>query len=251
MATLATPADIVSRERKFFFLMACVMALVIVAGFSSNLLLGRSSFSAPLVYHAHAFVFFGWVTLYVLQNGLVAAGNVALHRRLGLLALAWLPVMAILGIAMTVLSVRKGAPFFFDVHEFLIGNALGILTFAALAGAALAMRARTDWHRRLMFCSMAILTGPGLGRLLPMPLFIPWAWWAAIVVSLIFPLIGMAADRRRTGRVHPAWYWGTGAIVGSLLLGDLIAYSAIGTEATQAIIAGTPGADRPLHAFLP
>ena len=103
--------------------MACVMALVIVAGFSSNLLLGRSSFSAPLVYHAHAFVFFGWVTLYVLQNGLVAAGNVALHRRLGLLALAWLPVMAILGIAMTVLSVRKGAPFFFDVNGFLIGNA--------------------------------------------------------------------------------------------------------------------------------
>ena len=30
------------------------------------------------------------------------------------------------------------------------------------------MRRRTDWHRRLMFCGMAILTGPGLGRLLPM-----------------------------------------------------------------------------------
>jgi hypothetical protein len=251
MATLADPADIVSRERRFFFVMACVMALVIVAGFSSNLLLGRSSFNVPLVYHAHAFVFFGWATLYVLQNGLVAAGNVALHRRLGVLAVAWLPAMVVLGTAMTVLSVRKDAPFFFDVHEFLVGNVLGILAFATLATAAILMRARPDWHRRLMFCSMAILTGPGLGRLLPMPLFIPWAWWAAILVSLIFPLIGMAADRRRTGRVHPAWHWGLGAIVGSLLLGDLIAYSAIGTEATQSIIAGTPGADRPLQAFLP
>lgn len=251
MATRGGPADIVSRERKFFFVMACVMGLVIVAGFSSNLLLGRSSFSVPLIHHAHAFVFFGWVILYVLQNGLVAAGNVALHRRLGVLALAWLPAMVALGIAMTVLSVRKGAPFFFDVHEFLIGNVLGILTFAILAGAAIAMRARADWHRRLMFCSMAILTGPGLGRLLPMPLFIPWAWWAAIVVSLVFPLVGMAADRRRTGRVHRAWYWGLGAIVGSLLLGDLIAYSTIGTEATRVIVAGTPGADRPFNAFLP
>jgi hypothetical protein len=102
-----------------------------------------------------------------------------------------------------------------------------------------------------MYCSMAVLTGPGLGRLMPMPLLIPWAWWAVISASLIFPVIGMIADKRRMGRVHPAWFWGIGAVLSALLLGDLIAYSGIGIEATHAIIDGTPGGDRPLNAYLP
>jgi len=251
MATIVGPVGAERGERKFFFVMACVMALVIVAGFSTNLLLGRSSFGLPLIFHAHAFVFMGWVVLYLLQAGLVAADRVAAHRRLGWLAVLWVPAMLGLGLAMTIVSARKGAPFFFDVNEFLFGNALGILTFAGLVTAAIMMRRRTDWHRRLMFCGMAILTGPGLGRLLPMPLFIPWAWWVAVGVTLVFPLIGIAADRRRTGKAHPAWYWGIGAILASLIIGDLIAYSGPGIDMTQSLIAGTPGAARPLHAYLP
>jgi hypothetical protein len=251
MATIANPADTERAERKFFFIMACVMALTIIAGFSTNLILGRSSFSLPLIYHVHAFVFMGWVALYLTQNGLIATDNVAIHRRLGWLAALWVPVMVGLGMTMTIVSARKGGRFFFDVNEFLFGNALQLLVFASLVTAAITLRRRTDWHRRLMYCSMAVLTGPGLGRMLPMPLFIPWAWWVVISASLIFPVIGMIADRRRRGRVHPAWLWGIGAVLAALLLGDLIAYSSIGLDATQAIVQGTPGADRPLHAYLP
>lgn len=251
MATIASPADMERAERKFFFIMACVMALTIIAGFSTNLILGRSSFSLPLIYHIHAFVFMGWVALYLTQNGLIATDNVAIHRRLGWLAVLWVPVMVGLGMTMTIVSARKGGRFFFDVNEFLFGNALQLLVFASLVTAAITLRRRTDWHRRLMYCSMAVLTGPGLGRMLPMPLFIPWAWWVVISASLAFPAIGMIADRRRRGRVHPAWLWGIGAVLAALLLGDLVAYSSIGLDATQAIVHGTPGADRPLHAYLP
>jgi hypothetical protein len=251
MATVAESGTAARSEKRFFFIMACVMALVIVAGFSTNILLGRSSFGVPLVFHLHAFVFFGWVTLYLLQNGLIAADNVALHRRLGWLALLWVPAMVGLGIAMTIVSARKGAPFFFDANGFLFGNPIAILAFAGLTAAAIRLRRRTDWHRRLMFCGMAILTGPGLGRLLPMPLFIPWAWSAVFAVSLLFPLIGMLADRRRTGRVHPAWLWGVGVMLGAHIGGELLAHSPLGEAATRAVVAGTPGADRPLHAYLP
>lgn len=251
MATQADPANLVSRERKFFFLMACAMAIVIVAGFSTNLLLGRSSFRLPLIFHIHAFVFFGWVALYLVQNGLVATGNVATHQRLGVLALIWVPLMIGLGLTMTIVSAHRGGPFFFDLNEFIFGNAMQLLTFGALTATALAMRRRPDWHRRLMYCGMSILTGPGLGRLLPTPLFMPWAWWTVILATLLFPLIGIAADLRRTGKVHPAWFWGMGAVVAALIVGDLVAYSSFGIEATQSIVAGTPGADRPLHAFLP
>jgi hypothetical protein len=251
VATLANPADIAARERRFFFIMAIVMALAIVAGFATNLALGRSSFSLPLIFHIHAWVFFGWVALYLAQNGLVATGKVMTHQRLGMLALLWLPLMIGLGLTMTIVSARRGAPFFFDVNEFLFGNSMQLLAFAALAGTAFAMRRRPDWHRRLMYCGMAILTGPGLGRLLPVPFLIPWAWWVVVLVTLIFPLIGLAADLRRTGRAHPAWFWGMGAVVAALLVGDLIAYSAFGTEAARSVVAGTPGAVRPMHAFLP
>lgn len=51
-----------------------------------------------------------------------------------------------------------------------------LLLFAGLTGWAVTVRANTDWHRRLMFWAFAILTGPGLDRLLPMPFFIPYAW---------------------------------------------------------------------------
>jgi hypothetical protein len=254
MATTAQPTkSLIERERAFFFYMSIAMALVIVAGFAFNLAAGRSSFSVPIIFHIHAFVFFGWVVLYVLQNGLVATGNVTLHRQLGLLSLAWIPAMTVMGFLMTRQSLQAGGgPPFFDQNEFMFGNSLGILAFAATALAGIAMRRRTDWHRRLMFCAMASITGPGFGRLLPMPFLIPWGWWiVSVAIPLIFPLIGMVADRRRRGRVHQAWLWGIGALVGSQLLADAIAYSPFGILFTQSVVAGTPGAARTMKAHFP
>jgi hypothetical protein len=254
MATAARPTkSTIERERAFFFIMSIAMALVIVAGFAFNLAAGRSSFSVPIIFHIHAFVFFGWVVLYVSQNGLVATGNVALHRQLGWLSLAWIPAMTVMGLLMTRHSLQAGGgPPFFDQNEFMFGNWLGILAFAATALAGIAMRGRKDWHRRLMFCAMASITGPGFGRLLPMPFLIPWGWWiVSVAVPLIFPLIGMIADRRRSGRVHPAWLWGIGALVGSQLLADAIAYSPFGISFTQSVVAGTPGAARTMKAHFP
>ena len=240
-------------EHKFFLTMAIVMALVIVAGFAANLAMRRSSFAVPLLFHVHAFVFFGWIVLYVTQNALVATGSVALHRRLGWLAAVWAPVMVLLGTAMTVYSLRRnGGPPFFDVREFLFANPLGVLVFAGLVAAAIMNRRRTDWHRRLMFCAMAYLTGPGFGRLLPLPLLIPWAFWvAAFVAPSIFPLIGMVFDFRRNRKVHPAWLWGIGAALAAFVAADLIAYSAPGTAFARAMIAGSPGANRDLRAHFP
>ena len=240
-------------EYKFFLTMAIVMALVIVAGFAANLAMGRSSFAVPLLYHVHAFFFFGWVVLYVTQNALVATGSVALHRRLGWLAVIWAPIMVVLGTTMTVYSLKRtgGLPFF-DAREFLFANPFSIISFAGLVAAAIMVRRRTGWHRRLMYCAMAYLTGPGFGRLLPAPLLIPWAFWvASFVAPSIFPLIGIVFDYRRTGKVHPAWLWGIGAALAALIAADLVAYSAPGTALTRAVIAGSPAADRDLRAHFP
>lgn len=252
MATAFTQPHPARREARFFLTMACVMAAIIVAGFGFNVVTGRSSFGAPPIVHLHAFVFMGWTALYVVQNALIAGGNPALHRRLGWAAVVLIPAMVVLGTVLTVRSLQtSGAPPFFDQNEFLFGNPVGILAFAALAGWGIAWRRRTDWHRRLLFCAMAVLTGPGLGRLLPMPFLIPWAWWVSNLVPMVFPLVGMLADRRRTGSVHPAWLAGLAIMLGALLLGDLLAYSQWGQELTARVVAGTPGAARAPTAFFP
>jgi hypothetical protein len=258
METMAIPGQAVrvrvalGRDEKFFFISAILMALVLVAGFSIHLALGRSTFAVPLRFHVHGLLFFGWTTLYVTQNVLVATGSLALHRRLGWLATAWIPLMTISGIFITVVNIRSGrVPGFFEPALFLAMNTLGALCFAALGAAAIQTRRSTQWHRRLMFCAMATILAPGFGRLLPMPFLIPWADWATAGASMLFPVAGVIRDLRKDGRVHPAWWWGLGAMLGTQLLVRGIAHSDAGLAIYQAVTSGAPAALPPLLFQLP
>ena len=251
MATLAVGQG-EARDDRFFAITAVVMAAIMVAGFATQLSVGRSTFAAPPLVHAHAIIFFGWVFIYLTQNVLVARDAMTLHRRLGWIGAGWIVPMVVLGFGVTLAMVRRGqAPFFFRPLQFLVFDPLTVLTFAGLTIAAIALRGQTRWHRRLHFCGMATLLGPGLGRLLPGPLLQPYAWEAIFAVSLLFPLIGMAADLRREGRVHPAWGWGFGAMLACLVLVEAITYSPVGTSLYNAVTAGSPGASVPPLAFAP
>lgn len=241
------------RERRFFFVMACIMATIIVGGFLVNIVTGRSSFAAPLVVHVHACVMMAWVGLYLTQNYLVFTGNIALHRRFGWASVLMVPAILAMGLAVTRWTMQsRGGPPFFDQNQFLVSNPLHLCAMAVLVGWALTLRRNTSWHRRLMFCAFALLLGPGVGRLLPTPLFIPYAWYAtAVLPMVVFAAIGMIADRRRTGAVHPAWLWGVAIVIATQVLADLIAYSPSGIAFTEWFLAGTPGAERPMQAFFP
>lgn len=242
MATRAMRAPM-SAEHRFFLLSAIAMAVINVAGFSLQFAMGRSTFAAPPLLHVHALVFFGWTFFYVLQNALATTGAVALHRRLGWIGAGWAAAIVVLGIVMTVGMVRRGAaPFFFEPAYFLFMNSLSVLGFGALATAAILRRRRTDWHRRLFFCGMTMLMGPAFGRLLPMPFLIPWAGWGVFAAIMIFPAIGIARELARTGRVHPAWWWGTGTIVAIQCAMGVIAFSPMGLAVYGWVTAGTPGA---------
>lgn len=252
MATLASSGGRAAKDTRFFTIMAFVMAGVIVAGFTFNLAMGRSSFALPLAFHVHGMIFMGWLGLYLAQVVTIAVGNRPLHRQLGKLAYVWIPAMIAAGTTIIVVSARtSGGPFFFAKNEFLVSNLAGLLAFGGLSLWALRVRRHTGWHRRLLLVAMSILTGPGLGRLLPMPLFIPYAWTTAIVLTFIFPLIGMIADKRREGRVHPAYWWGLGIYAAVFVISMLLAYSPLGYAFTEWVVAGSPGAERPMAAFLP
>jgi hypothetical protein len=251
MATLAQRGAATEGTR-FYTIMAFVMALVIVAGFSLNLAMGRSSFALPAAFHVHGMIFMGWLGLYLAQAVTIASGNRALHRQLGKLAYVFIPAMVAAGAMIIVVSIRgTGGPFFFAQNEFFISNLAGLLVFGGLALWALRVRRYTGWHRRLMLVAMSALTGPGLGRLLPMPLLIPYAWPIAVAASFVFGAVAILVDWRTNGRVHPAYWWGMGINVGGFLASMALAYSPIGYAITEAVIAGTPGAERPMGPFLP
>ncbi|MEO7813967.1 MAG: hypothetical protein ABIR87_00810 [Sphingomicrobium sp.] len=239
-------------DERFFLWGAIAMALVIVAGFSTQLAMGRSSFASPPLVHAHAIVFMGWITLFVTQNALVSRRRIDLHRKLGWIGAGWVVAMVALGFAVTIAMVRRGqVPFFFKPLQFLVFDPVTVLTFAALTVAAIMMRKRTEWHRRLHFCGTAMLMGPGFGRLLPLPLLAPWAFEATFVATMLFPLAGVIADARRSGRVHPAWGYGMAVMVGSLLLTEAVTYSPVGQALYRAATAGAPGAQVAPLAFPP
>ena len=252
MATLASDLRPVRADHGFFFASAVAMAAIVVLGFGTQWAMGRSTFRAPPMLHVHGLVFLGWTILYVVQSGLVARGSVALHKRLGWLGAVLATAMVPLGTFMTVAMVRRGAtPFFFEPAYFLIMNPVSVLTFGALVAAAIVNRRRTAWHRRLMFCAQAFVIGPAFGRLLPMPLLAPYAGWAVFAALMVLPAIGIWADRRRTGRVHPAWIWGVGAMAAAQVAMSVIAFSPVGEAIYDAATAGSPGAQVDPYAFPP
>ena len=239
-------------DEGYFFKMACIMAAVMVAGFSLQLAMGRSSFAAPLRVHAHAVIFFGWIVLFLTQAWLAVQGNFALHRRLGQLAALWMAAMVAAGLTVTVALVREGrAPFFFYPQQFLIADPVTLLFFVGLTLAAVQNRNRRDWHMRLHICAFAAIMGPGFGRILPMPLLSPYGFEVAALSGLIFPMVGMARDRKHLGRAHPAWLRGGAAIVALVVVFDLLAYSPFGDWLYAQVTAGTAGAAIPGLALPP
>lgn len=239
-------------DERFFMRSAILMTAVIIAGFSLQVAMGRSTFASPLRVHVHAIVFMGWVCIYLLQNIFVARGRMALHRRLGWIAAAWMVPMVVIGCVVTVAMVRLGTvPFFFRPLHFLIFDSIAVFTFAGLTIAAILLRRRTEWHRRLHFCGMTILLAPAFGRLLPLPLLQPLAWEAAYAVTLLFPIVGALADMRRSGGIHPAWKWGIGTLVASFVFVEFMTYSPVGTAIYDIVTQGSPGAATPPLEFSP
>lgn len=251
MATIFA-APRMAKDDKLFLILAICIAAIVAFGFSLHLGMGRSTFAAPALVHAHALVFMGWVAIYVAQTALAATGSMALHRRLGWLATGWIVLMVVMGTTVTIAMARRGhVPFFFEPAYFLVMNPLSVLTFAGLTAAAVVMRRRTDWHRRLHTCGMAFLIGPAWGRILPMPLMIPYAGWGVFTAVMLVPVAGAIVDARRRGHVHPAWWWGMAAMAAAQVAMGLIAYSPMGTAIYRAATAGSPGAAIDPLAFPP
>jgi len=226
--------------------MVLVMALYNAGAFSFFAAMGISSFGAPPIVHVHAVIFFGWVVILAVQASLAAAGNRALHRRLGWLATGWVALMVAAGITVTVWNVREGrVPFIFAPAYFLVMNPLNVLTFAALTIAAVVKRCDTRWHRRLIIAGMAAIMGPSLGRSLPPPVLVAAGVPVVFGIECAIIGIGMLRDKLREGRVHPAWLVGLLGLIAMQAGIELLGHGAVADALYDAVVVGSPAQSVP------
>lgn len=193
---MANESLAVARDRRFFAWMAAAALVVVFAGFAPSYYLrallhvttapnGRAlAPSLPPLVHVHAVVFSLWVVVFVAQAGLVAAGRVATHRRLGMAAAGLIPVMLVTGLVTAVQGGRDGwspgGPFT-DPLGFMIVGVTDITVFATLAAAGVYFRRRPEWHRRLMlFATLGGLMWPAITR----------TWFIAPRLPVMFALLG-------------------------------------------------------------
>ncbi len=184
--------------------------------------------------------------LFVAQVLLGATGSLALHRKLGWLAVGWPLAMVIVGTLSTIWIAQKAAvSFFFLPAQFVLMNPLSMILFVALLIGAAVKRRDREWHPRLFICGMAAIMGPSFGRLLPAPLFMYSMLTAAFIGMIAFPVAGIVRDKLRYGRVHPAWWFGLGSILLLQSATETLGRSAIAGAIYARAVVGTPGARVP------
>jgi hypothetical protein len=200
-------------DHRFFTIMTLATLVVVFAGFATSYYLWpitRATHLAngvpiapsfPLIVHAHAAAFSGWILLLVAQVRLVAVGRAALHRKVGVVA-AWLvPFLIATGLLTAVRGARDGwnpagAP---DALSFMIVPFGDIVVFTTLLTAGLFFRGRPDIHKRLML--LATLGGVLPAAITRMPLVAgrPLAMFARFSALVLAPAV---RDFRRGSRTR-------------------------------------------------
>jgi hypothetical protein len=153
----------------FFTTMSLLMLAIVLIGFLSSYFLRGAVFAhlPSLLIHFHGAVFSSWIILFVVQSTLISAGNIRLHRKLGVLGAVLAALMVILGVLATFGTLRRGAvlPSFFTPASFLVENVLGILDFGIYVAIATWQRNNPPVHKRLLLMANAMLMAPALSRM--------------------------------------------------------------------------------------
>ena len=153
----------------YFVAFAVVFAAIVLIGFSRTFFLpmARGTLAKPLIVHLHGAFFFTWTGLLFTQAVLAATKRLRLHRKVGSIA-GWLVLpMVLLG---TIVATRD------TVHDFKAGDGAAALSFyygeladlamfGLLAGGAMLLRHKPDFHKRWVILGSLGLIGAAIGRI--------------------------------------------------------------------------------------
>jgi hypothetical protein len=234
---LAEPTIVLRAEAgapRFYVGIAAACLTLGVVGFAPTywIPLFTGTLSEPLIIHLHAGLFFGWLTLFLVQTTLVSTGRLDRHQRVGLAGIAIATAMLFIGVdvatARLAMQVSEGADE--RARAFSVVPLTGIVLFAGMIAVAIANAARRpEVHKRLMLVATVGILNAAMGRLFRLVLAPPAAAGADFAPPVAFSVLpglavdllivaAMIYDKRTRGSVHPA-YWVAGGV---LLFSQLI-----------------------------
>jgi hypothetical protein len=216
MATAAAPSRVVrvvpgrQYDKVFFSGMAILMLAIVFVGFARSYFLA-GMFRAHLpsfIIHVHGAVFSAWALLFAAQVSLVATGNVAVHRKLGLWAFGLAVAMVVLGLlaATNSLSRNFAPPGFGDPLTFYAIPLFDILAFAGLMFFGYRKRLNPAAHKRLVLLATIALMDAPTGRppfaaITNHPFLGGFFMWILIALMMSYDLFALR-------KIHPATLWG-------------------------------------------
>lgn len=212
--------------------MGCAVLATVFIGFAPTFYLRESSQSLPMRLQVHGFVFSAWLVLFIVQTGLIAAGRVDLHRRLGIagaiLALAMLGLGTLTALRSVAGASDPGALAFLAIPLF------DMVVFAVLVGSALALRHVAQTHKRLMLIAMIGLLTPATGRI-HWPAALRGTFSDYVVPDLfLVPLVVWDLATRR--RLHPATIFGGALLIASQFIRVKVSYTATWQHLAQWLV---------------
>lgn len=197
------------RATRFYVGYGLVGLAVIALGFSTTYLLpmARRTFAAPWFVHVHGGASLSWVILVIAQSQLVRGARTRIHMRLGQVALPLALLVWVSGIVTQLWATRRDLPQFGSVAtSSLLGTVSGLTFFLLLVIAAVAMRRRPDWHKRLVLLATIHVLWPAFFRLRHLLPMVPKPEiWLALVLAYSPILVAGIRDKWRFGQVHPVW----------------------------------------------
>jgi hypothetical protein len=214
-------ADFRSDRGSLFYPAIAFLAIAaVLVGFSTTYFgpVATGQFRGPVIAHIHGGLFLAWISLVALQPLLIRTRRWQLHQTLGLVAIPLALAMAMSGVGVGVYAVRRdlaaGAG---DIgYSSLPGVLATMAIFAAFVTAAVMLRKRPAWHKRMIVLATIAILWPAWFRFRHL---MPWVprpdIWLAVVLSDSLIVVAALRDRLVLGRVHPA-YW----ILGSALVAE-------------------------------
>lgn len=215
METIESESRTRQRLRRSIYTWASLAcALIAVTGFARSYYL-KSLFGKPplpVLLHVHGVVMSAWCVLFFVQTYLVATHRVRVHRRLGILgAVLAFFVVGIGAYATVAATAREVREHIVRQFHFLFGlNLMNLLLFAIFVIFGLALRARPEFHKRLMLMATLTLLAPAVARIVLLFTRAPMAQLAAFDFCI---LIFVVTDTVWHRRLHPALGWSAAVVI--------------------------------------
>ena len=202
----------------FYTWVAVGTLLIVLAGFARTFYL-KALFGTrqlPIYLHLHGLLFTTWFVLFFVQVRLVARHRLDLHRRLGIFGAFLAPLAACVAMGVSIHAARRS---YLANPASLAGNlqplALDLgssLLFAVFVAAALYFRRRGGIHKRLMVLASCSLLLPAIGRI-PLDFIMAGGLWGLVVLTEVTPLVCILYDTVKHRHLHPAFAWGSAALL--------------------------------------